>query len=240
MALILNIETSTNSCSVALSLDGKVVDQRQTENVRSHASLLPVFVDELIAGNKPLLEKHPMDAVAVSKGPGSYTGLRIGVSMAKGLAYGWGVPIIGVPTLELMAYRLTTQAEWQKDLSEGAWICPMLDARRMEVYLAVFDADLKIQSDVAAEIITTESCLTILEQRKMIFFGDGAEKCRTTITHENAVFVQHLNPAAADMPALAEKYWAEQKFEDTAYFEPFYLKDFVATVSKKMENVIGR
>lgn len=240
MALILNIETSTNSCSVALSLDGKVVDQRLTENVRSHASLLPVFVDELLAANASLLGEHRIDAVAVSKGPGSYTGLRIGVSMAKGLAYGWGVPVIGVPTLELMAYRLTIQAQWKTELEAGAWICPMLDARRMEVYQAVFDADLKIQSDVAAEIITPESCLKILENRKLIFFGDGAEKCRTTITHPNAIFVQDIHPTAAYMPVLAEKYWTEKKFEDTAYFEPFYLKDFVATVSKKMENVIGR
>jgi len=240
MALILNIETSTNSCSAALSLDGKLIDNRLSENVRSHASLLPVFIDDLLASNASLLSEHPLDAVAVSKGPGSYTGLRIGVSTAKGLAYGLGVPVIGVPTLELMAYSLTIQEEWKAALAAGAWACPMLDARRMEVYLAVYDAALQIKQDVVAEIVTAESCAEMLSERKLIFFGDGAEKCRTTITHENALFVENLNPSASYMPVLAEKYWAARIFEDTAYFEPFYLKDFVATVSRKMENVIGR
>lgn len=238
MALILNIETSSNSCSVSLSLDGTLVENRHTDNIRSHASLLPVYVDEVLKAQQKLIIQHPVDAIAVSKGPGSYTGLRIGVSMAKGLAYGWAVPVIGIPTLELMAFGLCLQAEWQNELANGAWLCPMLDARRMEVYLAVYDAQINSKTKVVAEIVSAETCLEILNQRKLLFFGDGAAKCKDTIVHPNALFIENCNPAAQNMPLLAEKYWAEQKFEDTAYFEPLYLKDFVAIVSKKMENII--
>jgi tRNA threonylcarbamoyladenosine biosynthesis protein TsaB len=196
----------------------------------SHAVSLGVFVDEALS----FIDSHaiPLDAVAVSRGPGSYTGLRIGVSMAKGVCYGRGVPLIGIPTLEVMCVPLLLRTE--NELEEDALLCPMIDARRMEVYAAVYDRALNVRRAVAAEIVDENSYREFLDAGPVYFFGNGAAKCRDRITHPNARFVDDVHPLARMMMPLAEKAMARGDFEDTAYFEPFYLKEFVASLPKKL------
>ncbi len=223
MPSILHIETSTTVCSVVLSENGKVVSERISLIGPSHASLLSVFVQEILQET----QAHP-DAVAVSCGPGSYTGLRIGVSTAKGLCYGWNVPLIAVNTLQLLASTVATETPAE----ENTLFCPMIDARRMEVYSAFYDKDLNLFRKIAADIVDENSYLDILADHKVLFFGNGADKCRSSITHANAQFIDDIQPKAVNMISLAEKAFAESKFEDVAYFEPFYLKEFVATISK--------
>lgn len=225
MACILNIETSTRVCSAALSVDGVTVFSEKSAEGPSHAVLLGVFVEKALAeadkrGCKP-------EAVAVSSGPGSYTGLRIGVSLAKGLCFGYHIPIIGIPTLKLMA---ASAIKRQND--PAGLYYPMLDARRMEVYSALFDGDGRELRETKAEIID-EHFLSDLPKGKTIYlFGDGSEKCKDKIDHPQVVFIENLFPLAEDMSALSEKAFQAGEVEDTAYFEPFYLKEFQATVSK--------
>lgn len=225
MSCILLIETSAKICSVALAVDGKVVFSKKNDEGMAHARLLPGFVDEALKN----LGDAKIDAVAVSSGPGSYTGLRIGVATAKGLAFGYDAPLIAVPTLELLAYTVKSSVEVEKD----ALICPMIDARRMEVYSQLFDADVKKAGETQAEIITEDSYKELLQTGKKVYFaGDGSAKCSGVITSENAVFVDSIEPDAANMAELAERRLRNGEFVDVAYFEPFYLKDFVATQSK--------
>lgn len=187
-------------------------------------------MDETIkeAGLKPA----DLDAVCVSKGPGSYTGLRIGVSAAKGLCYGLGIPLLSVGSLESMAHW--AKSEFAKQLADVSFFCPMIDARRMEVYTQLFDASLKELQPVSAKIIDGHSFNSELEKGKVAFLGDGAAKCKDIIKHPNAVFLDDFNPSASGMIALAEKKFATNQFEDVAYFEPYYLKDFVAGKPKKI------
>jgi tRNA threonylcarbamoyladenosine biosynthesis protein TsaB len=194
----------------------------------SHAVSLGVFVDEALS----LIDSHaiPLDAVAVSCGPGSYTGLRIGVSMAKGICYGRSVPLIGLPTLEVLCVPLLLHHE----IEEEALLCPMIDARRMEVYAAVYDRALNVRREVSADIVDEGSYKEFLDRGPVYFFGNGAAKCREKITHPNARFKEDIVPLAKMMMPLAEKAMANQRFEDVAYFEPFYLKEFVASMPKKM------
>lgn len=225
MGSILLIETSAKICSAALAVDGKVVFSKKNDEGMAHARLLPGFVDEVLKN----LGGAKIDAVAVSSGPGSYTGLRIGVATAKGLAFGYDAPLIAVPTLELLAYTVKSSVEVEKD----ALICPMIDARRMEVYSQLFDADVKEAGETQAEIITEDSYKELLQTGKKVYFaGDGSAKCSGVITSENAVFVDSIEPDAANMAELAERRLRNGEFVDVAYFEPFYLKDFVATQSK--------
>lgn len=226
MATLLNLETSTTLCSVAVSKDGMVVFNKQSEDGPSHATLLGQYVEEATAFVRA--NNMKLDAVAVSCGPGSYTGLRIGVSTAKGLCYALDVPLIAVNTLELLACTLL----FDDQTDEDALLCPMIDARRMEVYAAIYDRSLQALRPVSADIIDESSYSSFLENNKICFFGNGAEKCRTTITHSNARFKTGVHPVAQNMVALAEKSFRESSFVDIAYFEPFYLKDFVATVAK--------
>ena len=219
------IETSAKICSAALAVDGKVVFSKKNDEGMAHARLLQGFVDEVLKN----LGGAKIDAVAVSSGPGSYTGLRIGVATAKGLAFGYDAPLIAVPTLELLAYTVKSSVEVEK----GALICPMIDARRMEVYSQLFDADVKEAGETQAEIITEDSYKELLQTGKKVYFvGDGSAKCSGVITSENAVFVDSIEPDAANMAVLAERRLRNGEFVDVAYFEPFYLKDFVATQSK--------
>ncbi|MDR1455562.1 MAG: tRNA (adenosine(37)-N6)-threonylcarbamoyltransferase complex dimerization subunit type 1 TsaB [Tannerella sp.] len=225
MACILHLETSTSVCSVALSENGHTVFDKVSYEGPSHAALLGVYAEEAIAfaragGRRP-------EAVAVSSGPGSYTGLRIGTSLAKGLCMGWGIPLIAVPTLRLMALNATGRTGGQDGL-----YCAMLDARRMEVYAAIFDVRLQTVRETAAEIVTPETYRPFLDRGTVFFFGSGAAKCRTVITSENALFPENVHPLAADMAALAETAFREQAFVDPACFEPFYLKEFIATTPK--------
>ena len=229
MSCILNIETSTDVCSVAISDNGQVIFNKEDHSGPNHAVKLGVYVDEAL----DFLDSHglPLEAVAVSCGPGSYTGLRIGVSMAKGICYGRGVKLIAVPTLELMAVPVLLGEHPEE---EDALIVPMLDARRMEVYAEVLDRALKVVRPIQADIVDADTYKEYLDQHHVYFFGNGAAKCMETINHPNAHLVEGIEPLAKNMAPLAEKRFVEGKFEDVAYFVPFYLKDFVAKMPKKL------
>jgi tRNA threonylcarbamoyladenosine biosynthesis protein TsaB len=229
MALILNIETSTQVCSVCISKDGNVVAFRESHDQKSHAKLLTTFIDQGLKESNSTFDD--LDAVAVSKGPGSYTGLRIGVSTAKGICYAKDLPLIAINTLESMANGVVSEAEHKKD--ENAILVPMIDARRMEVYSAFFNSKVEFLREVEAEIIDENSYSDILKKQKMIFFGDGSPKITETIKHENAVFIEDFHPSSRFMVSISDQYFKSKRFEDVAYFEPFYLKDFVATIPKK-------
>lgn len=226
MPCILNIETSTHVCSVALTQQGKVLFEKVSVEGPLHASLIGVYTEEafLFAKTKDI----QIDAVAVSAGPGSYTGLRIGVSVAKGICFGAGLPLIAVPTLAILASKAILNVQ-----DMDAVYCPMLDARRMEVYDAVFDARLNQLRETSADIITEESFSDYLNKNeKVYFFGNGSTKCKDLITATNVLFIDGLDPLATDMISLSEKAYEDRRFEDAAYYEPFYLKEFVATVAK--------
>lgn len=230
MAVILNIDTATNACSVALSVDGKPVISRTKEEGRSHSEMLGVFVDEVLteAERKGLVPQ----AVAISAGPGSYTGLRIGASLAKGLCFGYQIPLIAIDTLKLLAHTAINQLQ-----DASLLFCPMIDARRMEVYSEVFNSKLESIRPIKAEIIDGDSFSEFLAGHKVVFMGDGAAKCKDTIQNPNAVFLDGILPLATNLSELSESAFKEGKFEDTAYYEPLYLKNFVVIPSTK--NVLG-
>ncbi|MDY0781285.1 tRNA (adenosine(37)-N6)-threonylcarbamoyltransferase complex dimerization subunit type 1 TsaB [Tenacibaculum sp. IB213877] len=223
MAIILNIETATKNCSVSLAKDGEVLAIKELNDGNySHAEKLHPFIQEVL--NVADISKDSIDAIAVSKGPGSYTGLRIGVSAAKGLSFAFDKPLISVDTLQSLANSIT--------IEEG-YILPMLDARRMEVYSAVFDKYHQQIRDIKAEIIDENSFFELLSKNKVYFLGDGAEKCKEIITHTNAIFIDAQFPSANQMAELSYVKYKKNDIEDVAYFEPFYLKDFVVTPEKK-------
>ncbi len=226
MEPILNIETSTGVCSVSVSDKDAILAARESRIDRSHASMLTVFIGEAMA--EAGIDYNELSGVAVSRGPGSYTGLRIGVSAAKGICYGADIPLIALDTLLIMARGLLRNIAD----NDGLLLCPMIDARRMEVYTALYDTAGTRVKDITAEIIVNDSFKDYLDERKIIFFGDGSGKCRDTLKHPNAVFIEGIYPSACYMAQLSFKAFAEKKFEDTAYFEPFYLKDFLATTPK--------
>ena len=229
MSCILNIETSTDVCSVAISDNGQVIFNKEDHSGPNHAVKLGVYVDEALS----FIDAHgiSLEAVAVSCGPGSYTGLRIGVSMAKGICYGRDVKLISIPTLELMAVPVLLG---EHPAEEDTLIVPMLDARRMEVYAKVMDRALKEVRPIQADIVDAETYKEYLDRGTVYFFGNGAEKCMEVINHPNARLVKGIEPLAKNMAPLAEKRFVEGKFEDVAYFVPFYLKDFVAKMPKKL------
>jgi tRNA threonylcarbamoyladenosine biosynthesis protein TsaB len=231
MAVILNIETSTPICSVALAKNGVVVAVKENEGENLHASQLAIYIEEIF--KEANISIKDIDAVAVSEGPGSYTGLRIGVSTAKGIAYAADKKLIAVSTLQSIAIG----AKLSGNFSENAWFCPMIDARRMEVFMAFYDFEGKQQSGVSAKVITENDFEEELNLRPIVFAGNGAEKCKSLITHHNALFIKDIKASAKYMAMLSEKNYEQKNFKDVAYFEPFYLKDFVATVSQK--NVFG-
>ena len=227
MSRIILIETSTPLCSTALVEDGKVVCERISDEPRAHASKTALFVSEMLSEKG--LKVSDCDAVAVSKGPGSYTGLRVGVSTAKGLCFGAGIPMISVGTLDTLVW----QALDGNMLPEGCrYIIPMIDARRMEVYTGIFTPDGKQVSPTVAQIIDADSFKDQLAEGPVLFIGDGADKCKDTLTSPNARFIQCC-PKAASMTHPAIDALEAKRFEDVAYFEPFYLKEFITTVSKK-------
>ena len=229
MSCILNIETSTNVCSVAVSENGACIFNKEDREGPNHAVLLGVFVEEALS----FIDSHaiPLDAVAVSCGPGSYTGLRIGLSMAKGICYGRDVKLIAIPTLELMCVPLLLN---EKVAEDNALLCPMLDARRMEVYVQITNTALQTVKETSADIVEANTYDEYLQNNVVYFFGNGADKCKEVITHPNARFIENIVPLAKNMFPLAEKRMAEERFEDVAYFVPFYLKDFVAKEAKKL------
>lgn len=231
MPVILHIETTTKACSVGLSNNGKMIALREIVSQEySHSSVLTVFMHEvMLAANVKAVE---IDAIAVSKGPGSYTGLRIGVSAAKGLCYALDIPLIAVDTMKAMAatavLKLVSSKCCISPKAIEAVFCPMIDARRMEVYYALFRYDLLQMQQTRAEVINENTFQKLLEDYKIFFFGDGAEKCRDIIKSPNALFMDDIWPSASGMVEEAERIFDLGAFVDLAYFEPFYLKDFVA------------
>jgi tRNA threonylcarbamoyladenosine biosynthesis protein TsaB len=227
MALILNIETATKICSVSLAKDGNIIAARETDEGNSHSTLLSPFIKEVMEESDTAF--GDLEAVAVSMGPGSYTGLRIGVSTAKGLCFGSDIPLIAVSTLEAMAVQAKKQYQGKKAQLVYA---PMIDARRMEVYSEFFDADLQALNEISAIIVDENTFTTDLDKHPILFFGDGAAKCMDTINHPNALYFEGGLPSAEGMAPIAERKYRAKEFVDVAYFEPFYLKEFVAAVSK--------
>lgn len=233
MALILSIETGTDICSVALANDGELMALRESNEGRDHAKKVAVFVDELL--KETGVQPADLDAVAVGKGPGSYTGLRIGVSFAKGMCYALNIPLIAVGSLDALVQVACEDYEAGiVDVEDNDWnvatLCPMVDARRMEVYTQLFNTNGIHQSEVSAEIITEESFADVRSNGKLVIFGNGAQKCCDVLS--NALYIS-ITPSARGIVALAEQAFNNNQFEDIAYFEPFYLKDFIVIPSKK-------
>jgi tRNA threonylcarbamoyladenosine biosynthesis protein TsaB len=233
MATLLNIETSTEVCSVNVSENGKLIAEKESLEGLNHSELLTVFIEELFKNNN--LEMKAIDAVAVAKGPGSYTGLRIGVSVAKGLCYALEKPLIAISTLDAMGVFTSQNPEQfhiEKNDDENLLFCPMIDARRMEVYTSLYSLAGRQLEPVSAKIIDGDSFSEKLKQSKIAFFGNGAAKCANALDHPNALFKGPLKASARFMIKLAEEKYNKEEFENVAYFEPFYLKNFIATVPK--------
>lgn len=244
MACILHIETAAENCSVAVSQDGATIfdmdaseiatgddvkDERHAHSVSNHAGVLGKLVDEAMS----FTDNHaiPFDAVSVSVGPGSYTGLRIGVSMAKGVAYGRDLKLISLPTLEVMSVPVLLVHD---DLPEDALLCPMLDARRMEVYCALYTRALRPVMETRPVVVAEDSFKEYLDKHPVYFFGNGAGKCKAVIQHPNAHWIDDVKLLAKYMSPLAEKAFLREEFADVAYLEPNYLKEFLATTPKKL------
>jgi len=221
MACILSIESSTQICSAAVSVNGENVWEKESPAFSSHSAVLGIYALEAIRFIQA--NRLRLNAVAVSEGPGSYTGLRIGISLAKGLCFGMDIPLIAIPTLKVMATRF---------FASSYCLCPMIDARRMEVYTALYDGTLNEISPVRATVVDEDSFRDILAQKEIIFFGNGAEKCKAVIHSPHAFFADGVYPSASNMGFEAEYALKNKKFVNVAYFEPFYLKEFQATIPK--------
>jgi tRNA threonylcarbamoyladenosine biosynthesis protein TsaB len=233
MALILSIETGTDICSVALANDGELMALRESDEGRDHAKKVALFVDELL--RETGVQPADLDAIAVGKGPGSYTGLRIGVSFAKGMCYALNIPLISVGSLDALSE--VAREDYDAgilDIEDEEWgvarLCPMVDARRMEVYAQIFDNECKSLSDVVAEVVTEDSFKQWRQSGKLVIFGNGAQKCSEVLSDAICVGV---SPSARGIVRLAEEAFNAARFEDLAYFEPFYLKEFLVIPSKK-------
>ncbi len=228
MSYILQIETATTICSVALAKDGKLIAVKQVDQRNVHAEVITLYIDELITSAG--INYVDLDAIAVSSGPGSYTGLRIGVSTAKGLCYALDKPLIAIETLQSMANGIISN----NNINADTLLCPMIDARRMEVYTALFDSTGNKVKATAAEIIDADSYNEQLKINKILFFGDGAEKCREILgSNPNAQFLTGFINSAEHLTNKAFERFTDKDFEDVAYFEPYYLKEFLVTTSKK-------
>jgi tRNA threonylcarbamoyladenosine biosynthesis protein TsaB len=234
--MILCLETATSVCSAALCDRAGLISVKESHENKSHASQLTIFINDLLVKNG--IKTDNLDAVAVSKGPGSYTGLRIGVSVAKGIAYASSIPLIGIETTLSMFYGLKHTTGIDSGEPGDSLLCPMLDAKRMEVYYSLIDTRGRIVKGITASVINNESFSDIPESVRIFFFGDGAAKCREIISHRNSIFVENFTLSAGHMHIPVYEAFDSGKFEDIAYFEPFYLKDFIATVPKK--NITGK
>jgi tRNA threonylcarbamoyladenosine biosynthesis protein TsaB len=228
MSILLGIETATKVCSIALSNDNELLAIEEVGGAYSHTENVTNFIEKVV--KKANINFNDIDAIAVSKGPGSYTGLRIGVSSAKGLCYALDKPLIAIDTLQAMALRMAKQIS-----DKNLLFCPMIDARRMEVYTAIYNANNELVEPISAKIIDENSFSKYLDNQKVMFFGDGAEKCKTLFSgNKNAFFNESVLPSALEINELALKKLSKNQLEDVAYFEPFYLKDFIATTQKKI------
>jgi len=222
MALLLHIETATSVCSVALSEHGKLLSLKEENKKNTHAENITLFISHVL--NEAGKKNSDLDAIAVSAGPGSYTGLRIGVSTAKGFCYALDRPLIAINTLQALAFKIRiSNFEFRNSL-----LCPMIDARRMEVFCALYDDNLNEIQSASPKIIHENSFSDLLKENKIYFFGDGAEKCKTVLSHQtNAIFIDNIFPSASSMIDIAEKKFQQKQFENLALFEPFYAKEFV-------------
>jgi len=231
MSRILLIESGTNVCSVAIATEGELIGIKESIDEKGHAAQLTVFIDQLI--KETGINIAQLDAVAISKGPGSYTGLRIGVSAAKGICYAAEIPLVSIGSLDSMASG--AKFKYQSIIKDHCidLICPMIDARRMEVYTALYNTNLQKTSEIQALVIDENTFNERFENKKILFFGNGASKCKEILKHHNAIFVDDFLPSAQFMIPLVQEALKQKNFEDVAYFEPYYLKDFVATVSRK-------
>jgi tRNA threonylcarbamoyladenosine biosynthesis protein TsaB len=231
MARILLLDTATELCSAALSENGTVFSFKEKSDGFRHSELLTIFIGELL--HETGWSVNQLDAVCVSRGPGSYTGLRIGVSVAKGLCYGLEIPLIAVSSLHSMADHIAKNLQsWHSSVNAGVLLCPMLDARRMEIYTALFDRFGKKVTSIKAEIIHEHSFSGELNSGEIFFFGNGSLKCKSIVKHPDAHFIDDITASARFMSSIAHNSFYNKEFENIAYFEPFYLKDFVATVPK--------
>jgi tRNA threonylcarbamoyladenosine biosynthesis protein TsaB len=219
MSLILSLETSAKVCSVAIHDQGKLIITREIHIEQSHASKLAVLIDEVIKESG--ITANQLSAVAVSSGPGSYTGLRIGTSTAKGLCFALDIPLLSIGSLELLAFQMNKQNP------TNGYLCPMIDARRMEVYCQIFDASLKTVNPIEAKVIDSSSFMNLLADKEITFFGDGSDKCKEQITHSNGKFVSGIYASASEMGEVIYQKFQKQKFEDLTSFEPHYLKEFM-------------
>ncbi len=236
MALILIIETSTEVCSVSLIKDGILFDFIESAEGQNHARLVTVFAEDLLSRNN--IQSGELKAVAISKGPGSYTGLRIGASTAKGICYAGQIPLIAVGTLEAMTKHVAlNRNQFGIPEDKQTFFCPMIDARRMEVYSMLLDEKGTVLKPITAEIIDDSFLANELSDKQVVFFGNGSAKCEKVIKSPNALFLRNIKASAKHMTELVWEAYNNNQFENVAYFEPFYLKDFVATVSKK--NMLG-
>jgi tRNA threonylcarbamoyladenosine biosynthesis protein TsaB len=220
MALILCLETSASFCGVALHQDGKLLAIREVQEPQAHAAKLSLLIKEIISASG--ISSKQLQAIAISSGPGSYTGLRIGTSTAKGMCYALNIPLISVRTLDLLASQALLQG------LSGGLLCPMIDAKRMEVYCQIMDQNLKVVSPVEAKVIDESSFAGLLDRDRIYFFGDGAEKCKNTICSPNAFFIDAVYPSVTVLGKMAEDKYGREDFEDLTHFTPFYLKDFIA------------
>ena len=223
MVSLLSIETSTHSFSCALHQNGKLAAIEESVSNQTTASMLAVMLDKLFADTQ--IKKNQLSGVVVAAGPGSYTGLRIGVATAKGICYALGIPLVSVNTLYLMAHQVLNASV--KSRESEALLCPMLDARRMEVYCTLFDGDLNLIEPTQAKVIDETSFFQHLDKHPIYFFGEGSDKCRETIKHPNAKFISGIKPSAAALGTIGFQKFSSGEFEDLEHFEPFYLKDFI-------------
>lgn len=232
MAKILQIETSTEVCSVALSENGNLLFSKESQEGLNHSELLTVFIEDLFTENN--IKLNEIDAVAVAKGPGSYTGLRIGVSVAKGICYALNIPLIAMNSLRILGtYTAENKSRYlAANETKNVLFCPMIDARRLEVYTALYNPQGEQIKPVSAEIIDSNFLAEYLKNHRILFFGNGAKKCENIITHPNASFNGPAITSAQFMTSIAHDKYNKKEFEDVAYFEPFYLKNFVATIPK--------
>lgn len=220
MTYILNIDTSTTLCSVAISKDGELLCSKEINNGYSHTENLHVFINDLLIQEKIIPAN--LSAIAVGSGPGSYTGLRIGVSAAKGIAFGSGIPLIAINSLQIMAQMVKSL------IKDDVLLCPMLDARRMEVYTAIFDTDLNFTKDTSSQIISEENIEFFRANKPLCFFGDGMQKCQSILNKiPDSLFIENIYPSATALAQLSFNKFKAKQFEDVAYFEPYYLKDFM-------------
>ncbi len=233
--MVICIETATNLCSVALCNSAEIISLKESTDLKSHASMLTVFIGEALKENG--IRPGDLEAIAVGKGPGSYTGLRIGVSVAKGIAYAASIPLIGIGTTLSMFWGMAGRIEEVTGDRENTLFCPMIDARRMEVYNAIYDYQGKMVKDISADIISEDSFAGIPESKRIVFFGDGAAKCKEVIKRNNVFFPDGFRISSSYMQKPAYQAIENKDFEDVAYFEPFYLKDFITTIPRK--NILG-